>query len=172
MYISISSYTYTYRYIHIHINIYIHTSSTATTTTTHTTGGGVLYRSITISLLPQLLPPPPPLPPPPRPHYPHHRGFMWDFQLNPKSSPLISMCVLHLHENMVVQHVHSTVRETQPLHTQQDKIVPRKHPITPPGISLALRESLRCGGTRPFSTLKKPSNKCKTTRQRSSKKSS
>ena len=99
-------------------------------------------------------------------------GFMWDFQLNPKSSPLISMCVLHLHENMVVQHVHSTVRETQPLHTQQDKIVPRKHPITPPGISLALRESLRCGGTRPFSTLKKPSNKCKTTRQRSSKKSS
>ena len=74
MYISISSYTYTYRYIHIHINIYIHTSSTATTTTTHTTGGGVLYRSITISLLPQLLPPPPPLPPPPRPHYPHHGG--------------------------------------------------------------------------------------------------
>ena len=73
LHIHICTYPYTYRYIHIYINIYIHTSSTATTTTTHTTGGGgVLYRSITISLLPQLLPPPPPLPP--RPHYPHHRG--------------------------------------------------------------------------------------------------
>ena len=76
LHIHICTYPYTYRYIHIYINIYIHTSSTATTTTTHTTGGGgVLYRSITISLLPQLLPPPP-LPPPPRPHYPHHRGGM------------------------------------------------------------------------------------------------
>ena len=71
LHIHICTYPYTYRYIHIYINIYIHTSSTATTTTTHTTGGGVLYRSITISLLPQLLPPPLP---PPRPHYPHHRG--------------------------------------------------------------------------------------------------
>ena len=71
LHIHICTYPYTYRYIHIYINIYIHTSSTATTTTTHTHttgGGGVLYRSITISLLPQLLPPPP------RPHYPHHRG--------------------------------------------------------------------------------------------------
>ena len=67
-----------------------------------------------------------------------------------------------------------TLQETQPLHTQQDKIVPHhKHHITLwPGISLALRESLRCGGTRPFSTLKKPSNKCKTTRQRSFEKNS
>ena len=67
-----SIYIDTYTYIHIHIYIYIyifylHTSSTATTTTTtHTTGGGVLYTPITISLLPQLLPPPP-LPPPPPP---------------------------------------------------------------------------------------------------------
>ena len=67
-----------------------------------------------------------------------------------------------------------TLQEIQPLHTQQDKIVRHhKHHITLwPGISLALRESLRCGGTRPFSTLKKPSNKCKTTRQRSFEKNS
>ena len=93
---------------------------------------------------------------------------MWDFQLK-KSDPEISMCVLHHPPKHGC-----TLQEIQPLHTQQDKIVRHhKHHITLwPGISLALRESLRCGGTRPFSTLKKPSNKCKTTRQRSFEKNS
>lgn len=96
-------------------------------------------------------------------------GFTWDFPLK-KIDPVISMCVFSI---TLTKHG-CTLQETQPFHTQQDKIGPHhKHHITLwPGISLALRESLRCGGTRPFSTLKKPSNKCKTTRQRSFEKNS